>query len=141
MFCDRPDQLQRPRTPDLENSRARCGVGPGKVPEKQPKSCRKNTRSMPKNYFSAAFPPALCPGPFVFFGFFVFFWWGAVRKMQPPTRVFGPFGREVPHKVPERVFPQSRVCLGVSERALHKPLEPRPKKCSKSELECLRRHF
>ena len=57
-----------------------------------------------------------------------------MRTRRPPTRVFGPFGPEVPPKVPERVSPKSGVCLGVSEGVLQGSFEPRPKMCPKSDL-------
>ena len=45
--------------------------------------------------------------------------WGlGLRKTRPATRVFGPFGPEVPPEVPERVSPKSGVCLEVSEGVL-----------------------
>ena len=51
----------------------------------------------------------------------------SLRKTRPPTRVFGPFGPEVPPEVPERVSPKSGVCLGVSEGVVQDPLSPGPK--------------
>ena len=57
-----------------------------------------------------------------------------LRKTRPPTRVFGPFGPEVPPEVPKRVSPKSGVCLGVSEGVLQGSFEPRPKMCPKSDL-------
>ena len=64
---DRPDQLQRPRTPDLENSRKRCRVAPeqsagktaekgaewppSKVPGKQPKNSRTGSQTAEKQLF------------------------------------------------------------------------------------------
>ena len=63
--CDRPDQVQKPRALDLENSR----VGPGQSAGKQPKNSYKNTRRTQKQLFvgclaarPAAFP-ALDPLP------------------------------------------------------------------------------
>ena len=68
-----------------------------------------------------------------------------LRKMRPPTGVFGPFGPEVPPEVPERVSPKSGVCLGVSEGVLQGSFEPRPKMCPKSDLKVSKktpfRHF
>ena len=58
---DRPGQLQRTRTPDLENSRKTAEKGakwaPRKVPGKQPKNIQKNTRSMQNSCFSAVWLP------------------------------------------------------------------------------------
>ena len=53
---------------------------------------------------------------------------------EPPTRVFGPFGRKVAPEVPERVSPKSGVCLEVSEGVLQGSFEPLPKMCPKSDL-------
>ena len=57
MGYDRPDQLQRPRTPDLENSRKTAEKGaewpPSKVLGKQPKNSR--TAKQPKNSCFARF--------------------------------------------------------------------------------------
>ena len=67
--CDRPDQLQRSRTPDLEHSRKTAEKGAErpscKVPAKQPKNSRKNTRSVQNSCFSAVWLPVR-----LFFGCF-----------------------------------------------------------------------
>ena len=62
---DRPDQLQRPRTPDLENSRKTDEKGaewdPAKVPGKQPKNSRTGSQTAGKQLFCIlrVFFPAL----------------------------------------------------------------------------------
>ena len=54
-FYNPPSQLQRPRTPDLENSRKTAEKGaewaPGKVPGKQPKNSRTGSQTAEKQLF------------------------------------------------------------------------------------------
>ena len=66
---DRPGQLQRPRTPDLENSRKTAEKGaewaPGKVPGKQPEKAEKQLFCMLRVFFRLFFGcfPGTSPGP------------------------------------------------------------------------------
>ena len=57
-----------------------------------------------------------------------------LRKTRPPTRVFGPFGPEVPPEVPERVSPKSGMCLGVFEGVLQQKVSKSDLKVSKKTL-------
>ena len=79
---DRPDQLQRLRMPDLENSRKssrkRCRVGPRQVPGKQPKNSRKKT---PEACKTTVFQLFGCPSG-------CFFWLFSRHFAQGPLATF-----------------------------------------------------